>query len=359
MVESLFGWLRGAIRRPGLGCVVTLLVVITIPHYAEGLRYPGFLADWLLHFGLDRQAFERIAYLVPIIWAGILLGQRAAFVTSLVALACMVPQAISSSVRPMNALFETGAVFVLGNTVSFSFEALRRERSRRADLEQAQSALQTQLRVIRENEKRLTALNQTTAILSQSLGLEQVLDKATVNVCDVMQVEACLVYLVDEQAVQLRLAAYRGVSSELARKMDRIAIGDGFSGRIAQTGEPLLVQDTSLETGLVGESTAVREARSLLGVPMKSKGKVTGTLCVLAYSQRGFVSSDTDLLTAIANQVGIAIEDARLYEKERLAIERLAVSERNYRGLFENAIDAIWVHDPDGNITVANRASEK
>jgi PAS domain S-box-containing protein len=55
----------------------------------------------------------------------------------------------------------------------------------------------------------------------------------------------------------------------------------------------------------------------------------------------------------------MAIENARLYERERLVAEALRVSERNYRELFENASDAIWVHDFNGTITAVNSALEQ
>jgi len=66
-----------------------------------------------------------------------------------------------------------------------------------------------------------------------------------------------------------------------------------------------------------------------------------------------------ELLTAIGNQIGVAVENARLYEQEREATMQLRVSEERYRELFENANDAIWVHDLEGNITAANEASER
>jgi len=74
---------------------------------------------------------------------------------------------------------------------------------------------------------------------------------------------------------------------------------------------------------------------------------------------RQFTSDDIHLLTAVSTQIATAIESARLYEKERLVAQKLAVSERNYRRLFENASDAIWTHDLVGNIIAANKASEE
>ncbi len=347
------------IRKPGFWLITALVVLITIPHYGEQLAHPAFLAEFLANLGLDRHAFERIAYLLPIIWAGFLFGQRGAFITSLVALACMLPRVIFISEFPRDSLFETMAVFVLGNVVAFSFNALRKERERRGELEVAERALQLQLQVIGENERRLAALNQTAAILSQSLELKQVLDKAAENVADVMQAEAALVYLLDEDSGELSLAAHRGVPQDLAKDLDRIKLGEGFNGRVAASGEPLFVADATQDPRLTREAMRKEGVQSLLSVPLIAKGKVMGTLCVLMHSFRPFREDEAELLAAIGNQVGVAIENARLFEKERLASERLAVSERNYRGLFENANDAIWVHDLEGNIVVANRASEK
>jgi PAS domain S-box-containing protein len=65
------------------------------------------------------------------------------------------------------------------------------------------------------------------------------------------------------------------------------------------------------------------------------------------------------LLTGIGNQIGVAVENARLYEQERDVTKQLRVSEERYRELFESANDAIWVHDMEGNIVAANKASEK
>ncbi|UCG10414.1 MAG: PAS domain S-box protein [Dehalococcoidia bacterium] len=88
--------------------------------------------------GLDRHAFERILYLVPIVLAGFVFSWRGAFVTSLIALACLLPRAIFISPHPLDALLETGAVFTVGNAVSISFASLRREREYRVRLEVAQ-----------------------------------------------------------------------------------------------------------------------------------------------------------------------------------------------------------------------------
>jgi len=345
------------LKRPSFWFILISIVLITVPHYSENIRHPGFLAGIFEDLGLQRHAFERILYLAPIIWSGFIFGSRGIFLTSLVGLACMLPRAIFISDQRTDAIFETAAVFILGNVVAFSFRALKAERDRRNELELAEKKLQRQVVVIKQSEKRLGALNQTAAMLSQSLELQDVLEKAIENVTTVMEVEIALIYLLDE-GKELVLSAQRGISAEFAKANHRVRLGEGVSGRAAQKGEAVLVPEVSNDPSVfrLGRQEG---ARSLLVVPMKTKGEVVGTLSVAVRMPRQFDKEEVDLVTAIANQIGVAIENARLYEKERLAMQRLAVSERNFRGLFENANDAIWVHDLHGNYVVANRASEK
>jgi len=130
------------IRKPGFWLILALLVLITLPHYHEVLRLPPSFTPIISHVGLDRHAFERILYLAPIGGAGFLFGWRGAFITSLAALACMLPRVIFISPHPMESLFETSAVFIVGNVLAISFASLRKEREYRIRLEVAQQELQ-------------------------------------------------------------------------------------------------------------------------------------------------------------------------------------------------------------------------
>jgi two-component system sensor histidine kinase DegS len=146
--------LTKSFRRPGFWFILAILVLITLPYYEEALQHPAFLSQLTANFGLDRHAFERILYLAPAVWAGFLFGWRGALVTSIVALACMLPRAIFISEHPLDALFETGAVFVISNVLAFSFASLRREREYRIKLEVAQKEQEEvaeELRVMQQN----------------------------------------------------------------------------------------------------------------------------------------------------------------------------------------------------------------
>jgi PAS domain S-box-containing protein len=144
----------------------------------------------------------------------------------------------------------------------------------------------------------------------------------------------------------------------VASQLDGIRIGEGFSGRVAETGEVVIVGQTSEDTpaprGIMG-SVGID---SQVIVPMKSKGRVIGTICVGMLSPRRFLPEEIDLLSTIAGQIASALENAYLYDGARMVADKLYKSERDYRSLFENAHDAIWFHNFDGIMLAANMATQ-
>ncbi len=132
------GWIVKTLRKPGFWFILVVLVLITLSHYEETYPLPAFIGQLSASLGLSRHAFERVLYLAPIVWSGFIFGWRGAFITSLAALGCMLPRAILISEHRVDALFETGAVFIVGNVLAISFASLRRERDYRMRLETAQ-----------------------------------------------------------------------------------------------------------------------------------------------------------------------------------------------------------------------------
>jgi PAS domain S-box-containing protein len=134
--------LRRLVCKPSLWFILALLLLITISYYTEAIVYPKFLKQILTEINLDRHAFERIIYLAPVIWAGLVFGGIGAFATSLVALACMLPRVFLISLHPRDALLETIAVFIIANMIAVTLHFYRREKERRHQLESTQQKLQ-------------------------------------------------------------------------------------------------------------------------------------------------------------------------------------------------------------------------
>ncbi len=350
MVSQVVARLGRIMRNPHFWLVVAMFAILTVLHYPQQIFGAAAPSSF---FGLGRHTVERVLFLLPIAYAGFFFGIRGGIASLVVALAIMLPRAIFLSPSPADALFETGSVILIGALVNLWFESQQREKERRR---QALLTLQAAQQELRSNERRLAAINAVSEIVSQSLEIEQVLHGALTKVVEVMDVEVALLFLLHEEAQELELKTYHGVSEEFAAGVRGIKLGEGSMGRVAESGEPLLVQDASRDPRLTREVVASERLHAALIVPLKSKGKVVGTLCVAMRRPREFSPEEVELLTAIGNEIGIAMENARLYEEERVIAQRLRASETEYRELFENARHAIWIQDLEGNIIAANKA---
>ena len=222
-----------------------------------------------------------------------------------------------------------------------------------------QEELRYYVATIEKNQKRLAALNAISGLINQSLDIRDLLTLATDKIMEIMDAHAILVFLLDEEAEELVLQLHKGVSEEFVADVTRVKVGEGFNGTVARTGEPLVVEDAPSSPLLSRHAVVIEGIRSQLIVPLKSKTKTIGTLCVIRRTPTNFYTDEVELLSSIGNQIGAGLENARLYQEMKEALRQLQLSEERYRDLFENASDAIWLHDFDGNTLAANAACEK
>jgi PAS domain S-box-containing protein len=211
----------------------------------------------------------------------------------------------------------------------------------------------------REHRAHLASLKYISHVVSQSLELKQILISSVDGIIEIMNADAALIFLLNREAGELVLQTYGGVSDSFVSNVGPIKLGEGLNGMVAETGEPAIITDASTDDRLTKLAVKEEGIRSQAIVPLKSKGKVLGTICVAVHKQRQFNQDEVELLAALGNQIGVAVENAGLYEEERKVSEQLRVSEERYRTLFQNAHDAIWVHDMDGNIVSANVAAAR
>ena len=179
---------------------------------------------------------------------------------------------------------------------------------------------------VADRTKELAALNAIAAVVSSSLELEEILNDALNKTLEVMGIEAGGVYLLqdvesEEDEGILTVAAHKGVSPEFVGGIDNLKVGEGFSGRVVQTGEPLVVRDLSKDPRLTRSVVTQSGFRAMAIVPLASREKVWGSLFVVTRGDREFSHQDLDLLTHIGDEIGVAVENAQLYEdtKRRLA----------------------------------------
>ncbi len=161
----------------------------------------------------------------------------------------------------------------------------------------------------------LTALNVVDAFAGESLDLEEILDMALDKVLEVMDVEVAYVCLVDEEAGKLMVVADRGGGEDLVRQVSGIKLGEGLAGRVAASGELLVVEDVSLDPQLATTPWARERIRGYAGIPLKSRGRVLGVMSLGSRQPQRLTPAHLGFLTKMAGQIGVAIENALLYEQ--------------------------------------------
>lgn len=181
---------------------------------------------------------------------------------------------------------------------------------------------------VADRTRELSALYDVMAVASASLDLETVLESSLDRVLAVMGSKVGTIHLFDETKGVLRLVAWRGVPPDLVAKIDLVPVDSGLAGWVIEHGEPLVVPN--IATGL-RPLLAVPAAGSqaYVGAPIRAKGRVLGVLSVIGETGRQFKVEEVTLLASIADEVGVAVENARLYQQaEQLAVmkerERLA-----------------------------------
>jgi nitrate/nitrite-specific signal transduction histidine kinase len=202
-----------------------------------------------------------------------------------------------------------------------------------AELQESYAHLE---RRVADRTKELAALNAIAGTVSQSLDLDEILDDALDKTLQVMEIEAGGIYLLDvrepqsndEEAGALAIAAQRGLSPQFVAEIDRLRAGEGFVGRVAQSGQPLVVRNVSTDPRLTRMMAREEGPRSLASVPLSSKGKVLGVLFAVTRGYREFTDQDVQLLTSIGHQIGMAVENARLFGQ---AEQRMGELEALYR----------------------------
>ena len=341
--------------------ILALFLACSLFHYIEQIAGQGTDSS-SVHFGLSRHALGRLLFLLPIGYCGFIFGRTWGLITCLSAVLVMLPRAIFISSVPRDALLEIGGILVIGVVECQWLWIIAKEkesyRVALTELESANSLLQGYISSARSNERRLFTLNAISGVLTESLELENVLRRAAGKIIELMDVEIVLIYSINEEAQELVLVACEGIPDESARVVERMRIGEGFNGEVARTGHAFVVEDITKDPGMTSPVVEKLKIKAQLIVPLTLGGKVIGTLCVAMHSPKQFLPGEVELLSAVAAQIGSAFENARLYEKEHMTAQRLATSERDYREIFENASDAIWVHGLSGNIIVANKATE-
>ncbi len=211
---------------------------------------------------------------------------------------------------------------------------------------------------LREHEN-LTALYNVSQIVNSTLDLSEVLNLTMDLIIQVTGAERGFLMLIDEEA--------GGLAFRVARNMDRETIaGSSFDisrsivDKVAQEGRPILTTNAQSDPRFSAQASVVSYSlRSILCVPLRVKGKITGVIYADNRIKTGlFTEGDRRLLAAIADQAAVAIENARLFENVMRNLSEITNMKNLMDNIFASIASGVITTDIRDNITLCNPAAE-
>ena len=214
----------------------------------------------------------------------------------------------------------------------------------------------------RRRAERLTLVNRISSAAGSVLHLDDLLETVYREVTPIFEAEAFFIALLEEgtNVLDFRIQVDEGRREPPSRE----PLGTGLTSRVAARREPMLINDMKGEDQGVNLWGTGKVPASWIGVPMLVGDRLVGVMSVQTYHARRYDAEDLLLASTIADQVAVAVENARLYEKVmselrvRLRTETvLRESEEKFRNLAEDSPNMIFIYG-DGRVLYANRQCE-
>jgi len=174
-----------------------------------------------------------------------------------------------------------------------------------------------------ERTKKFAALSDVSKTVASDMYLEEILSLLMRITADLMNSKICSLMLYDEKTQELVLRATQSLSKDYLNKHN-LKVGESVSGRVVKTRKPMIVENVQEDGSYNFPEIARKEGLfSLLSVPLVYKGKVIGVLNSYKDHIHQFTKEETDLLSSVANQAAVAIQNTSLMSDKKTLEEKL------------------------------------
>ena len=164
--------------------------------------------------------------------------------------------------------------------------------------------------------RHLQVLRAVNEAVSRSLDLNEVLQRSLAALTHVTGHEISSLHLMSADGNSLLLRGDRGLSDELRRVNVELPMGEGLIGSVALTGQARRVDDASATDDLlpIARAAVSRDGiRGFVCVPIRARHRILGTLSLGRQTEDRFTDEEVALVECVADQIGLALDNARLY----------------------------------------------
>jgi signal transduction protein with GAF and PtsI domain len=172
-------------------------------------------------------------------------------------------------------------------------------------------------------EKQIKALSEISQAISSDRYLDDILKLIVTVTAKVMDSKICSLWILDEKEKVLKIRATQTMSEEYLKERS-LALGEGVVGYVAKQKQPLSILDVLNEPRYKEKELARKEGLvSMLSVPLAVKDKVIGVINCYTSHPHAFTETEQAVLTTVANQAAICIENTELMVKTKVIQEEL------------------------------------
>jgi len=170
---------------------------------------------------------------------------------------------------------------------------------------------------------KLSTLSELTELVARIPDIREVLQIILQRTMSTVNAKIGSIMVMDDEKQVLRIAAAEGLDESVIRDT-AIPIGEGIAGKVAQTGDPVLVGDVENDPRFQKVNDPKYESSSFICMPLRAHWRILGVLNLARKGDRGqFAESDMKFLTTLLGHIGFALENAKLLQEAKESSIRL------------------------------------
>jgi len=169
---------------------------------------------------------------------------------------------------------------------------------------------------LQRHDETLETLYAIDRVVSQTLDIEEIFKSALARAMESIDADSGSIHLLDETGENLILKTYSGLlSQEFISTISKLKMGEGVTGRAAKMEKPGTADISHYPSIYLLPHLEKEGLVSLASTPLIAKGKVLGAMTFSNHKYRIFSRDDLDLLASMGGQIGVAIENSRLFSE--------------------------------------------
>lgn len=208
------------------------------------------------------------------------------------------------------------------------------------------------LEELMQQKEELQILYDMSILINNSLDLDKVFQTALEKASNITGFEMGAVYILDEGRGLLEKRSSIGYPSDLAEKVKFLNYGEGVSGMAISLKKPIITTIEEYPSQRIGPLLEKEGIKTIIGFPLFSKGRAIGSITMMSILYRELSQWKINLLENIGNQIGLAIENAKLFYDVKKA-------KKEWETTFDAVTDLITIIDSEYRIIRANKATFK